>query len=387
MVWKSDSSNTSSDEYFIHHLKIHKATSQGDQKTCTIFINDIKITVEPDMGADTNIMDEYQFWKLQTERPEMALQESTIKLKALNQDLPIMRECTMKLENQTRAIMAAIVVVKGKIDSLPLLGRPSLDKLAMLKINETGRLKEPKLKIENENPELEKIQDQYKNLFQGVGKATRDSQEIQIHLLMKEDAIPIAKKPSPISSHWTTPGQNWRVYHEGPRGESPPLRSYHLVLTNRCASKAQEPWRHQSQPGPPPPKQISACTWKVQAPITEDFVAEFRHCEVFSMVTILDPKSHKTVTFFTPWGNYWYKYWAFGGVNSQVLFDTEISEVVSGIPKVLNNHVDIMRRAQQVSCTSATETGWSQPDPVVWKVWIWKSVLRLPQTLVYTRRP
>jgi len=84
----------------------------------------------------------------------MALQESTIKLKALNQDLPIMGECTMKLENQTRAITAAIVVVKGKIDSLPLLGRSSLDKLAMLKINETGRLKEPKLKIENENPEL-----------------------------------------------------------------------------------------------------------------------------------------------------------------------------------------------------------------------------------------
>lgn len=39
----------------------------------------------------------------------------------------IMGECTVKLENQTRAIMAAIMFVKGKIDSLPLLGRPSLD--------------------------------------------------------------------------------------------------------------------------------------------------------------------------------------------------------------------------------------------------------------------
>jgi len=35
---KSDSSDTSSDECFIHHLKIYKA-SQGIQKTCTIFIN------------------------------------------------------------------------------------------------------------------------------------------------------------------------------------------------------------------------------------------------------------------------------------------------------------------------------------------------------------
>jgi len=86
-------------------------------------------------------MDEYQFRELQTKRPEMALQESTIKLKALNHDLPIIGECTVKIENQTRETEAAIVVVKGKIDSLPLLGRPSLDELGMLKIDETGRLK------------------------------------------------------------------------------------------------------------------------------------------------------------------------------------------------------------------------------------------------------
>jgi len=62
MDWKSDSSDTSSNECSIHHLKIHKATSQGNQKTCTIFINGIEITAEPaDMGANTNIMDEYQF--------------------------------------------------------------------------------------------------------------------------------------------------------------------------------------------------------------------------------------------------------------------------------------------------------------------------------------
>ena len=138
---KRDSIDTSGDECFIHHLKIHKATSQGIQKTCTIFINGIETTVEPDTGADTNIMDEHQFRKLQTERPEMTLRESTIKLKALNHDLPIMGECTVKLENQTRVITAAIVVVKGKIDSLPLLGRPSLDELGMLKIDETGGLK------------------------------------------------------------------------------------------------------------------------------------------------------------------------------------------------------------------------------------------------------
>ena len=41
----------------------------------------------------------------------MALAESTIKLKALNHDLSIMGECTVKLENQMTAITATSMVV------------------------------------------------------------------------------------------------------------------------------------------------------------------------------------------------------------------------------------------------------------------------------------
>ena len=85
-----------------------------------------------------------------------------------------------------------------------ILGRRSLDKLGMLKIDETGGLKRPNKavkKIKNENPELEKILDWCKNLFQGVGKATRDDKEIQNHLPMKEDAIPVAQKPRRVPYH------------------------------------------------------------------------------------------------------------------------------------------------------------------------------------------
>ena len=355
IVRKCDLSDTSRDECFVHHLKIHKATSQGIQKTCTILINGIETIVEPETGADTNIMDEYQFRKLQTAIPEMALQESTIKLKALNHDLPIMGECTVKLENQTRAITATIVVVKGKINSLPLLGRPHLDELGMLKIDETGGLKEPNKavkKIENENPELEKILDRYKNLFQGVGKATRDSQEIQIHLPMKEDAIPIAQKPRCVPYHLIEPLQN-RI-EEFVANDIMEKVCDHEAIT-WCSPIVV-------QPKPKNPKDIRVsldlCLLNksmlrirnIQAPITEDFVTEFRDCKVFSKLDLnhgyhqfcLDPESCKTMTFSTPWGNYQYKRLAFGGVNSQDLFDAEISKVISGTPKVLNNRDDIM---------------------------------------------
>ena len=51
----------------------------------------------------------------------------------------------------------------------------------------------------------------------------------------------------------------------------------------------------------------------------------------------LCPESRKTMTFSTPWGNYRYKRLAFRGVNSQDLFEAEVSKIISGIPKVLNN--------------------------------------------------
>ena len=56
----------------------------------------------------------------------------------------------------------------------------------------------------------------------------------------------------------------------------------------------------------------------------------------------LDEQSRKLMTFSSPWGNYRYKRLAFGGVNSQDLFDTEMSKIISGIPRVLNNRDDIM---------------------------------------------
>ena len=138
----------------------------------------------------------------------MALQESNIKLKVLNHDLPIKRGCTIQIENQTRETKATMVAIKGKIDSLPLLGRPGLDELGMPKIDETGRLREPNKtvkKVEDGDPELEKILNRHKTLFQGVGKEQRDSQKIQVYLPIKEDAVPTAQKPWHVPFHVIEP--------------------------------------------------------------------------------------------------------------------------------------------------------------------------------------
>ena len=91
-------------------------------------------------------------------------------------------------------------------------------------------------------------------------------------------------------------------------------------------------------------------TRNVQTPITKDFVNTFKDCTVFSKINLnhryhqfaLDEESRKIMTFSTPWAYYRYKRLAFGGKNSQDLFDAKIAKVISGIPHVLNNWDDIM---------------------------------------------
>ena len=91
-------------------------------------------------------------------------------------------------------------------------------------------------------------------------------------------------------------------------------------------------------------------TRQVQAPITEDFITEFKDFKVFSKLDLnhgyhqltLDEESRKIMMFSTPWGNYRYKRLAFGGLKSQDLFDAEMTKILSGIPRVLNNRDDIM---------------------------------------------
>ncbi|CAB4042060.1 Hypothetical predicted protein [Paramuricea clavata] len=91
-------------------------------------------------------------------------------------------------------------------------------------------------------------------------------------------------------------------------------------------------------------------TRQVQAPIAEDFITAFKDCRIFNKLDlnhgyhqfVIDPQSRQAMTFSTPWGNYRYKRLAFGGVNSQDLFDGEMAKILSGIPRTLNNRDDII---------------------------------------------
>ena len=120
----------------------------------------------------------------------------------------------VSIENETRITQAPMVIVQGKINSLPLLGRTALQELGMVKIDETGRFKELNTPISCHVRKLQETQcgvdgllRPYQDLFHGIGRATQNGEEIQLHLPMNENAEPVAQKPRRIAYHLMEPLQ------------------------------------------------------------------------------------------------------------------------------------------------------------------------------------
>ena len=149
-------------------------------------------------------MDESQFANLREQAPELTIKDTNVKLKALKEELPVIGEVDVEMSNETRTVSTTMLVIEGKIDSPPLIGRQTLEALGMLLIDVTGGLKSPNKTVravnkqqesDRKKTELDHIIDKYQQRFTGIGKAMCDGEEIQITVPMKEDATPIAQKP------------------------------------------------------------------------------------------------------------------------------------------------------------------------------------------------
>ena len=107
-------------------IKINKVSDFD--KTVPIVVNDVIVHMEPDSGADVNVMDEYQYRALKRKSFDgIELKESNTKLSTLQNTLGVSGEFKATARNQTRGTETTFVVVKGKINSPPLLGRKSPD--------------------------------------------------------------------------------------------------------------------------------------------------------------------------------------------------------------------------------------------------------------------
>ena len=97
--------------------------------------------MEPDSGAEVNLMDEHQFQALLHRTiHKLTLEHCQIKLNTLQHPLKVKGKFETIIRNETCGKPATFVVVKGRINSPPLLSKDTLIELGMMKIQPDGGL-------------------------------------------------------------------------------------------------------------------------------------------------------------------------------------------------------------------------------------------------------
>ena len=137
-----DDSTSSDDEFIVEHLKDVKKIQEQDnyRKTVILRIDNVDIRVEPDSGADVNLMDEHQFKALvHRSNMKVTLEASQTTLQG---DLSVEGEFRTILRNETCITTAKIIVVHGRIRSALLINKKTLKKLGMIQIQLDGLLGE-----------------------------------------------------------------------------------------------------------------------------------------------------------------------------------------------------------------------------------------------------
>ena len=130
---KEQGDSTSSDDDFfaqtVKHLKQVRRVTRNDYmgRTVTVRIDDVDTQVEPDSGAEVNVMDEHQFKALvhrSSKQPKLLI--SHTKLNTLQNKLPVKGEFKTVVRNETRGVATEFIVVKGRINSPPLSSAKTL---------------------------------------------------------------------------------------------------------------------------------------------------------------------------------------------------------------------------------------------------------------------
>ena len=358
----------------IGKIKVNKVSDF--EKTVPIVINDVIVHMEPDSGADVNVMDEYHYKALKRKSYEnFALHDSSTRLSTLQNELHVSGEFKATARNETRGTDTTFVVVKGKINSPPLLERRTLIELGMLEIRPDGSLKESnelrrtdskavKSILDNKAKSgIETILQPHEEVFKGIGKIfdKKNNEDFLVKFSMKPDATPVAQKPRPVPYYLQEPLRKWleecvkeEIFEKVEPGEPVTWCSPLVVQPKPRYSKVNkdslEPHMIRASVDLRVLNKQMERNRISQSPVVEDFTCKFHDCTIFSKMDlkqgyhqlVLHPDSRALATFSTPWGNMRPKRLIFGAKSSQDLFDEAMYRIFGDIPHCLNQRDDIL---------------------------------------------
>jgi len=299
-----------------------------------------------------NVMDEHQFAALKNRSSvKLNLEVSRVKLSTLQNKLPVKGEVRTVVRNRQRGVHTKFIIIKGHINSPPLLSKDTLEDLGMLRLDRFGYLKEKNdLRIKaahQNNDQYAALFEKYESVFNGIGQI----KDMSAKFTIKENVQPVAQKPRPIAYYLQEPLKKWLdqateegIFEQVPPGETitwcsplvvPPKPKY--ASTDR---EALEPHMIRACIDLRIPNKYMERSRVAHNPIVEDFTYKFHNCVMFSKVDLksgyhqllLDPESRNIATFSTPWGNFRPRRLVFGAKSSQDSFDDAMYPIFGDIP-------------------------------------------------------
>ncbi len=316
----------------------------GDGKsqppTREIVIGDEVTTMIVDSGCPRNIISSVTLSKF---KRQPKLKSTDVKLYPFmaNIPLPIRNKFKSRITVDNRTAIADVFVVDG--DSASLLSRETSEALGILQVNMVSEIVD-QAPNQNMSSSIKSIIAQYEELFRGIGKL----KDYQVKLHVDNDIVPVAQphrrvpyslrkkiadkiqqlEDSDIIEHISGPTPWVSPVVCVPKANSQDIR---LCVDMRCVNEAIQRERH------------------ITPTITE-IIADVNGSRIFSKLDLnqgyhqleLHPDSRHLTTFSTHLGLRQYKRLNFGISCASEIFQNAISQVLEGIPGVLNVSDDIM---------------------------------------------
>ena len=284
--------------------------------------NDKPVTFNIDSGSDVNIMSKQDYDKLENS-PE--IMPATISLVAYNQT-PIetygMCKCPVKLKGETYEV-SLLIADHDNIVGLETSEQMNLVKRLYAIIDNT-------------------VQESYKEVFGSMGCL-----EMEAHLYVKEDAIPVIQPPRKIPYMLQT-----KLKEELERMESLKVIDKVNEPTDWVSSLAiiEKPDGSLRVCLDPKPLNKAIKRQHYPLPTTEDIFSRMEGATIFSKLDAsagywqipVDNESSKLLTFNTPFGRYKFNRLPFGVHVASEIFQKEMERILDGIPGVANVQDDVI---------------------------------------------
>ena len=307
-----------------------------------VYVYETKIIVDPDTGADVDLISGSDFKKIREQNPDIKkhIKKPKRKIYALNgEELQVIATIKdVKLSNKYAETLTDLYVIPDGIDKYPLLSERTLINLGMIKYSIQGefvkkvdarRKKERECKPEDELPkrELRRILQKHKKMFHGIGtlKNPETGEPILTHIEMNSEPKPVIQPPRPVPPHhleektkkkldyfveervmtWTKPGEP--IVYANPLVITPKGVDVRITADFRMANKG------------------ALRTRIVPILRIDELSAAFGNCKVFSKLDMnngypqlrVDEDSKKYLVVTTPWGNLKYETLAQGWITSR----------------------------------------------------------------------